>query len=231
MKFGAMLVLVLVAPALAGTQFWPRRPSPLKLQRFIARHATARPNAPDVIKSTEPGNDKDKVPRGCHARRLERVVPGGDYARAKACVLAWGGEPDKKATSFVCVGEGREGRSGGVLQLATVARAYTGLMWVVNPVRESYAVDVNAKTPDDPAWKRLPSGIRYACAAYTTLGRHLLAGEERLSVVDCGDSVVVDILSVSRGRGFGRLIYPFIGPMQRRFFKTQLDVVEAACLS
>ena len=44
---------------------------------------------------------------------------------------------------------------------------------------------------------------RYACAAYTTLGRHLLAGEERLSVVDQGDSIVVDILSVSRGRGFG----------------------------
>ena len=229
-NWSAMLVLVLVAPALAGTQFWPRRPSPLKLQRFIARHATARPNAPDVIKSTEPGNDKDKVPRGCHARRLQRVVPRGDYAKARACVLAWGGEPDKKATSFVCVGEGREGRSGGVLQLATVARAYTGLAWVVNPVRESYAVDVNAKTPDDPAWKRLPSGRRYACAAYTTLGRHLLAGEERLSVVDCGDSIVVDILSVSRGRGFGRLIYPLIGPMQRRFFRAQLDVVEAACI-
>ena len=220
-----MLVLVLVAPALAGTQFWPRRPSPLKLQRFIARHATARPNAPDVIKSTEPGTDKDKVPRGCHARRLVRVVPRGDYARAKACVLAWGGEPDKKATSFVCVGEGS-----GVLQMATVARAYTGLMWVVNPVRESYAVDIQQRPPADPAWKRLPSGRRYACAAYTTLGRHLLAGEERLSVVDCGDSIVVDILSVSRGRGFGRLIYPLIGPMQRRFFKTQLDVVEASCI-
>ena len=230
MKFGAMLVLVLVAPALAGTQFWPRRPSPLKLQRFIARHATARPNAPDVIKSTEPGNDKDKVPRGCHARRLQRVVPRGDYAKARACVLAWGGEPDKKATSFVCVGEGREGRSGGVLQLATVARAYTGLMWVVNPVRESYAVDIQQRPPADPAWKRLPSGRRYACAAYTTLGRHLLAGEERLSVVDQGDSMIVDILSVSRGRGFGRLIFPFIGPMQRRFFKTQLDVVEASCI-
>ena len=226
-----MRVLVLVAPALAGTQFWPRRPSPLKLQRFIARHATARPNAPDVIKSTEPGNDKDKVPRGCHARRLQRVVPRGDYAKARACVLAWGGEPDKTATSFVCVGAGREGRSGGVLQLATVARAYTGMAWVVNPVRESYAVDVNAKTPDDPAWKRLPSGRRYACAAYTTLGRHLLAGEERLSVVDQGDCIVVDILSVSRGRGFGRLIFPFIGPMQRRFFRAQLDGVEAACLS
>ena len=76
---------------------------------------------------------------------MERVVPRGDYAKATACVLAWGGEPDKKATSFVCVGEGREGRSGGVLQLATVARAYTGLMWVVNPVRESYAVDVNGE--------------------------------------------------------------------------------------
>ena len=222
--------LVLVAPALAGTQFWPRRPTQLKLQRFIARHATARPNAPDVIKSTEPGRDKDNVPRGCHTRRLERVIPGGDYARAKACVLAWGGEPDKKATSFVCVGEGREGRSGGVLQLATVARAYTGLAWVVNPVRESYAVDIRQKPPADPEWKRLPSGRRYACAAYTTLGRHLLAGEERLSVVDQGDCIVVEILSVSRGRGFGRLIYPLIGQMQRRFFKTQLDVVEAACI-
>ena len=216
---------LLVAPALAGTQFWPRRPTPLKLQRFIARHATARPNAPDVVKSTEPGTG-DVIPRGCHARRLERVVPGGDYARAKACVLEWGGAPDEKATSFVAVGD----RSGGVLQLATVARAYGRLAWVVNPVRESYAVDVNSKAPDnDPAWKRLPSGRRYACAAYTTLGRHLLAGEERLSVVDCGDSIVVDILSVSRGRGFGRLIYPLIGPMQRRFFRAQLDLVEAAC--
>ena len=221
--------LVLVAPALAGTQFWPRRPTSLRLQRFIGRHATARPNAPDVVKRTEPGTG-DTIPRGCHARRLQREIPRGDYARAKACVLAWGGDPDEKATSFVCVGEGREGRSGGVLQLATVARAYTGLMWVVNPVRESYAVDANKAVPADPEWKRLPTGRRYACAAYTTLGRHLLAGEERLSVVDCGDSVVVDILSVSRGRGFGRLIYPLIGPMQRRFFRAQLDVVEAACL-
>jgi len=221
-----MLSLALVAPALAGTQFWPRRPQPHRLQRFIARHAAARPNAPDVIKSTEPGTDKGKVPRGCHARRLERVVPGGDYARAKACVLAWGGAPDEKATSFVAVGD----RSGGVLQMATVARAYGRLAWVVNPVRESYAVDVNAKTPDDPEWKRLPTGRRYACAAYTTLGRHLLAGEERLSVVDRGDAVVVAILSVSRGRGLGRLIYPLIGPMQRRFFRAQLDLVEAACV-
>ena len=66
------------------------------------------------------------------------------------------------------------------MQLATVARAYTGLMWVVNPVRESYAVDVNKAVPADPEWKRLPTGRRYACAAYTTLGRHLLAGEERV---------------------------------------------------
>jgi len=222
-------MLALVAhTALAGTQFWPRRPTPLRLQRFIARHATARPNAPDVVKSTEPGQEA-AIPRGCHARRLERVVPGGDYATARACVLAWGGDPDEKATSFVCVGEGREGRSGGVLQMATVARAYGRLAWVVNPVRESYAVDVNKAVPADPEWKRLPTGRRYACAAYTTLGRHLLAGEERLSVVDRGDAVVVDILSVSRGRGLGRLVYPLIGPMQRRFFRAQLDVVEAAC--
>ena len=221
-------MLALVAhTALAGTQFWPRRPTPLKLQRFIARHATARPNAPDVVKRTEPGTDKDKVPRGCHARRLQRIVPRGDYRKARACVLAWGGEPDKQATSFVAVGD----RSGGVLQMATVARAYGRMVWVVNPVRESYAVDVNKAVPADPEWKRLPTGRRYACAAYTTLGRHLLAGEERLSVVDCGDSIVVDILSVRRGRGFGRLIYPLIGPMQRRFFRAQLDLVEAACSS
>ena len=75
-----------------------------------------------------------------------------------------------------------------------------------------------------------------ACAAYTTLGRHSAGGRgaaERRR---------------SRGGGGGRLnnrghplreprarvsrpIFPFIGPMQRRFFKTQLDGVEAACLS
>ena len=76
----------------------------------------------------------------------------------------------------------------------------------------------------------LDVSVSNACAAYTTLGRHLLAGEERLSVVDQGDCIVVDILSVSRGRGFGRLIFPFIGPMQRRFFRAQLDVVEASCI-
>mgnify|MGYP003310973251 CR=1 FL=1 len=117
--------------------------------------------------------------------------------------------------------------------MATVARTYGRVAWVVNPVRETYAVSETRKPPaaGEPDWRRLPAGDAYCAAAYTTLGRHLLAGEERLSVVDCGDSVVVDILSVSRGRGFGRLIYPFIGPMQRRFFRAQLDVVEAACLS
>ena len=44
-----------------------------------------------------------------------------------------------------------------------------------------------------------------------------------------GDAVVVEVLSLSRGHGPGRLIYPFIKPMQRRFFEAQLDLVEAAC--
>ena len=110
LKFGAMRVLVLVAPALAGTQFWPRRPSPLKLQRFIARHATARPNAPDVIKSTEPGNDKDKVPRGCHARCLERVVPGATTRRRRPA--SWPGAANltrRRRPSFVWARAGRAG--------------------------------------------------------------------------------------------------------------------------
>jgi len=219
------VVLLLVAPASAGTQFWPRRPRPLALQRFISKHAATEPNAPDVAGRTEPGQQDGDVPRGYHARRMTRVVPRGDYAKAKRCVVEWGGDPSPSATSFVARGE----TSGGALQLATVARAYGRVLWVVNPVRESYAVDVKAPPPRDPAWKRLPPGRRYACAAYTTLGRHLLAGEERLSVVETKDAVVVDILSVSRGRGLGRAVFPLIGPMQRRFFETQLDLVEAAC--
>ena len=55
-----------------------------------------------------------------------------------------------------------------------------------------------------PLWKT-PRG-----AAYAHVRKAPPRGRERLSVVDQGDSIVVtivDILSVSRGRGFGRLIF------------------------
>ena len=41
---------------------------------------------------------------------------------------------------------------------------------------------------------------------------------------------MAEVLSVSRGNGLlGRLVFPFVGPMQRRFFEAQLDLVERAC--
>ena len=117
--------------------------------------------------------------------------------------------------------------------MATVARTYGRVAWVVNPVRETYAVSETRKPPaaGEPDWRRLPAGDAYCAAAYTTLGRHLLAGEERLAVVRDGGDVVVHILSASRGNGFfGALVFPFVGPMQRKFFDVQLDAVEAAAL-
>ena len=65
--------------------------------------------------------------------------------------------------------------------------------------------------------------------------KHDAAGEERLSVVGGARRkgvVIVEVLSVSRGNGaLGALVYPFIRPMQRRFFRAQLLVIGAAAAS
>lgn len=140
--------------------------------------------------------------------------------RAKCAALAWGSE-GAADHSFVARGAG----------MATCSRTYARCIWVVNPVAETYRTET-AREPA-PGWTALPRGDRYFAQAYTTLDGHLLAGEERLAITRDGpDAVVAHILSVSRGNGFlGRLVFPFIGPMQRRFFTAQLDAIERSARS
>jgi len=219
-----LAVALLLAGARASTEFWLRRPQTPALQRFMAKHAACEPNAAALAALTLPGAAGAALPRGFHARQRSRRVAGGDFAAASAAVLAWRGDA-AAAPCFVARGAGGA--------MATVARTYGRAAWVVNPVRETYAVSETRKPPaaGEPDWRRLPAGDAYCAAAYTTLGRHLLAGEERLAVVRDGGDVVVHILSASRGNGFlGALVFPFVGPMQRKFFDVQLDAVEAAAL-
>lgn len=141
------------------------------------------------------------VPSGFCAKSMTRRIEGGDFAKAKRAALAWSGKSD-----YFVAGNG---------DLATCAKTYFPGVWVVNPVRETYRVD----------------GPRHAAVAYTTLDGHLLQGEERLAVERDGEDVVANIVSVSRGNGVpGRLVYPFVGPMRRRFFQAQLDAIERASL-
>jgi uncharacterized protein (UPF0548 family) len=69
----------------------------------------------------------------------------------------------------------------------------------------------------------------YTSTAYATLRGHWLAGEERVTVaLRDGGAVDVEILSYSRpSRSLpGRLVWPFVGGMQRRFFEQQLRALE-----
>jgi len=149
---------------------------------------------------------------------MTRRIEGGSFDDARRAALEWG---DNSSNYFVARGEG--GR------LATCARTYFPFVWVVNPVVETYRAEGQPSARDH--WADLPAGDRYAAIAYTTLAGHLLEGEERLAVVRDGpDAVVAHILSVSRGSGcLGRLVFPFVGPMRRRFFDAQLDAIERRC--
>lgn len=149
----------------------------------------------------------------------ESTVHRADDARGAA--LAWGSNECSESSFFVARGRG----------LATCARTYAPFIWVVNPVAETYRVESDCLPPTGH-WAALPPGHRYVAIAYTTLDGHLLAGEERLAVVKDGpNSVVAHILSISRGSGLaGRLVYPFVGPMQRRFFRAQLNAIERTAL-
>lgn len=104
-------------------------------------------------------------------------------------------------------------------RLATYTKLLKGLLTCVNPVAVVY--------------NHIDQGVGdniVSSTAYATCARHWLCGEERVSVLYRRDSEAVDveIVSVSRaapGR-LGRLIWPFVGSLQERFFKAQLEYLE-----
>jgi uncharacterized protein (UPF0548 family) len=82
-------------------------------------------------------------------------------------------------------------------------------LFVINPVHVVYEV----------------KNSRRSSTAYATLTGHLLAGEERVTVlIDGKDAVVVEILSFSRPAPTlkGKCIWPLIGRMQQRFFLAEI---------
>jgi len=89
-------------------------------------------------------------------------------------------------------------------------------LFVINPVHVVYEVK------DD---SRQISNSLFSSTAYATLTGHLLAGEERVTVViDAGDAVAVEILSFSRPAPSikGKCIWPLIGRMQQQFFLSEI---------
>jgi uncharacterized protein (UPF0548 family) len=90
------------------------------------------------------------------------------------------------------------------------------LLFVINPVHVVYEVK------DDS--HQIPNCL-FSSTAYATLTGHLLAGEERVTVViDAGDAVAVEILSFSRPAPSikGKCIWPLIGRMQQQFFLSEI---------
>ena len=78
------------------------------------------------------------------------------------------------------------------------------------------------------------NGDLYTSAAYATVGRHLICGEERVTAIlrqgsdtlhHCkAQPVHVEILSYSRSAAsfVGKLVWPLIGRMQSQFFEAEM---------
>lgn len=90
-------------------------------------------------------------------------------------------------------------------------------LFVVNPIHAVYEMRDCRRT--------IPNNI-VSSASYATLDGHLLAGEERVSVILRGnDAVDVEIVSFSRSAPSinGRIVWPFIGRMQKQFFLKEME--------
>lgn len=89
--------------------------------------------------------------------------------------------------------------------------------YVVNPIHVIYDITDDCKL--------IPNCL-VSSSSYATLQGHLLAGEERVSVIlrDNND-VDVEIMSFSRSAPSlnGRIVWPFIGSMQTQFFLKEME--------
>lgn len=107
-------------------------------------------------------------------------------------------------------------------RLATYTRVFRS-KWLpriynVNPVNVVY----------DLVDQRGPS-TTYSSTAYATCKGHWLRGEERVTVAHRDDGHVdVEIVSYSQPGDslLGRIIWPFVGPLQGRFFQNQLESLQ-----
>lgn len=162
------------------------------------------------------------------------------YRRVQKAVLDWDFEAcngkksmgiisvmqKKKPPLLTCVGDRLDAKE---LGYATPRRSLLATfseiclpkrsVFVVNPVHTVYEVR-------DARWCT-PNSILSA-TAYATCKGHLLAGEERVTVLwrrGAGGEVDVEIVSFSRAAPSlaGKLIRPLIGRMQKQFFLSEID--------
>jgi len=170
---------------------------------------------------------------GWRILRFRRRVGYGEacYRRVRTAALAWDfdhGGGGKKSLGIVSAAAAGPRPGGAPRDLATFAalplpRPLPSL-FVVNPVRVIYAAkDARALVPRCLA----------SSTAYATRAGHLLAGEERVTVVwrrgATGGAVDVEVASFSRAAPSrrGRLVWPLIGRMQRRFFLAEVEHLAA----
>eukprot|EP00591_Stephanopyxis_turris_P005416 CAMPEP_0195525722 /NCGR_PEP_ID=MMETSP0794_2-20130614/26309_1 /TAXON_ID=515487 /ORGANISM="Stephanopyxis turris, Strain CCMP 815" /LENGTH=389 /DNA_ID=CAMNT_0040656241 /DNA_START=45 /DNA_END=1214 /DNA_ORIENTATION=+ len=111
----------------------------------------------------------------------------------------------------------------GEKKLVTISKSPMGV-WSMNPCMVVYDLVDERDTSGK-------GGMTYSATAYGTLNGHLLSGEERVSVGirDGRDrDVEVEVLSYSHATpGFlGRMVFPMITGMQKRFFQEQVDTLE-----
>ncbi len=90
-------------------------------------------------------------------------------------------------------------------------------LFVVNPIHAIYDIQ--------DCRKIIPKSI-VSSSSYATLDGHLLSGEERVSVILRENNAVdVEIVSFSRSAPSinGRIVWPFIGRMQKQFFLKEME--------
>lgn len=100
--------------------------------------------------------------------------------------------------------------------LGTLIKCYNSI-WTLNPCRICH---LNRSGNASLISKR--NGVKCVDQiAYSTVVGHLISGEERFRVILAdNDQVIFDIYSFTKGAGgLGKLVMPFIRPIQRSFFR------------
>jgi len=175
------------------------------------------------------------------------------YERAREGLRKWRMQEGSEETGLVRGREGgKGGREGGRAGVVTLARVYGGRAWVMNPCCVAYELfdrkdreggreggNEGGQMGGEEGGREGGRARVWSAVAYATMGRHLIAGEERMRVVwypkeggreggrEGEDEVWFEVLSVARGNGWvGKLLFPLNKGMQTKFFQDQLRGME-----
>jgi uncharacterized protein (UPF0548 family) len=103
-------------------------------------------------------------------------------------------------------------------RLVTYSRApFLRFLFTMNPVQVIYDIVDQMEYP-----------VIYSSTAYATGDRHLLQGEERVTVAfrERTGAVQVEVVSCSRPHGWkGRCVWPFLTKTQDQFFRQQMEAL------